>query len=177
MIKLNTLKGYEDVEDGYFLTKCLRVVSTRKNRLNKNGFLFMKILKDRDGYNTVFPRKKDGKTKTCRMCRLIALAFIENTENKPQVDHINRNKQDDSLGNLRWVTCRENSLNRGKSKQRHNVKKIDVILNGVVIDTLTAPEIVNKYNVRRTSIYQVLTPKSRAKSVKGYAFKYSECND
>lgn len=52
---------------------------------------------------------------------LLANAFIENIENKPFVDHINRIRSDNSLENLRWVTHQENICNRkahGKSKYR-----------------------------------------------------------
>jgi hypothetical protein len=44
--------------------------------------------------------------------RLVAETFIENADNKPQVDHIDRNKSNNNISNLRWVTNRENSVNR-----------------------------------------------------------------
>ena len=44
--------------------------------------------------------------------RLIALAFIPNPNNYPEVDHINQNKLDNRVENLRWVTKSMNAINR-----------------------------------------------------------------
>ena len=55
---------------------------------------------------------KENKHKTHRVHRLVALAFIPNPENKKEVDHIDRNKQNNNLTNLRWATHSENGLNK-----------------------------------------------------------------
>ena len=44
--------------------------------------------------------------------RLVALTFIPNPDNLPEVDHINNNRVDNNYLNLRWVSRSENNYNR-----------------------------------------------------------------
>lgn len=53
---------------------------------------------------------KHGSDKHLYVHRLLALAFIPNPRNKPEVNHKDGNKLDYSLGNLEWATSKENSL-------------------------------------------------------------------
>ena len=50
-------------------------------------------------------------SKAVAVARLVAKAFIPNPDNKPQVDHINRNRADNRVENLRWTTGKENIAN------------------------------------------------------------------
>lgn len=52
-----------------------------------------------------------GKTKLCKVHRLVAAAFIPNSENKPQIDHIDGNPSNNNVWNLRWATASENVCN------------------------------------------------------------------
>jgi hypothetical protein len=53
-----------------------------------------------------------GKKKKYTVHRLVALTFIPNPNNKKTVDHINRNRLDNRVINLRWATIGEQHINR-----------------------------------------------------------------
>lgn len=54
---------------------------------------------------------KNGQSKSIPLHIIIAKAFIQNPENKFYVDHIDTNKNNFYIGNLRWVTAKENANN------------------------------------------------------------------
>jgi hypothetical protein len=59
---------------------------------------------------------KDGKQKTFKIHRLVAIHYIPNPENKREVDHINRDRKDNRVQNLKWATSSENQQNTGIRK-------------------------------------------------------------
>lgn len=50
--------------------------------------------------------------KHIRVNRMVAVAFIPNPDNKPEVDHIDHDRTNNNVENLRWVTHKENLQNR-----------------------------------------------------------------
>lgn len=80
--------------------------------LGKRGYLIVGLF-DRD------------KTRTRPIHRLIAEAFIPNTEGKSCIDHVNTIRTDNRIENLRWVTPKENSNNPiTLKKSRESCKKL-----------------------------------------------------
>jgi hypothetical protein len=62
------------------------------------------------GYRSVF-LYADGNGSRCTFHRLVAEAFIPNPDDKCQVDHIDRDKSNNHVSNLRWATQSENCIN------------------------------------------------------------------
>ena len=62
------------------------------------------------------------KCKHVPLHRIIAMAFIPNPLNKPQIDHINTIKTDNRIENLRWVTLKENMNNPLTRKHASNAR-------------------------------------------------------
>ena len=90
--------------------------------VSKDTLLILKVGKD--GYYEIALRKLGSRTKYCfRIHRLVAIAFSEKPENwkELQIDHIDRNKQNNVITNLRWVTSQENNDNRKDTCWSRNV--------------------------------------------------------
>lgn len=106
------IKGYE----GYFKISNLgRVVAVERYVKRGNGLRYCKerIVPhhlNHFGYPCV-TLCKENKSKEHPVHRLIMEAFVPNPENKPHIDHINTDKTDFRISNLRWVTPKENSNN------------------------------------------------------------------
>lgn len=82
----------------------------------------LKQVPDGKGYMMVW-LYKNKKRQMYKVHRLVAKAFIPNTENKPEVDHINGVKDDNRVENLRWVTSKENFHNPITYKRNADSKR------------------------------------------------------
>ena len=105
--------------EGHFISKSGKIFSTKKNR-------FLSISVKKDGYCLV-GLFINNKMALRYMHILLAKQFIPNPENKPEVNHIDFNKANNSLNNLEWTTHRENvmhSVNNGKWNDLSNYHEI-----------------------------------------------------
>ena len=80
---------------------------------NKKTNKFIKTHYDRDGYERI-KISNNGISKNFGVHRLVAMHYLDNPNNYNEVDHINRNKADNRLENLRWANRSMNMKNRRK---------------------------------------------------------------
>lgn len=108
MIRINTLEGYSDVKDSYFISK--------DGFVHNNG----RVLKNSMGkwYYRVNLSISPKKYKTAYIHRLVALAYIPNSDVLlTDVNHIDEDKTNNSISNLEWVTKKQNA-NHGTRNYR-----------------------------------------------------------
>ncbi len=104
MDEFTTIKNYPDYE----MTICgkIRNVKTKrilKPRLDKiKGYLKVNLYKDKKMY-------------TIEIHRLVGVNLISNPNNLKYIDHIDRNRLNNNVKNLRWSTLYDNMSNRGHS--------------------------------------------------------------
>ena len=105
------IKGYEG---RYQVSNLGRVKSLNYNHTKKEKIL--KLKPNRKGYFEVF-LYKNGERRAFKVHRLVALHFIPNPNNYPQVNHKDENKQSNCVDNLEWCTNKYN-MNYGTRSKR-----------------------------------------------------------
>ncbi|KAA6372376.1 MAG: hypothetical protein EZS28_032097 [Streblomastix strix] len=87
-----------------------------------------KIYTEKSGYKQV---SINGKT--MGLHRLVAIQIIPTDDVTKQVDHKNQNRSDNSLINLRWLSRRDNCLNRTKPQRQHiTYNYLDILPTGCI---------------------------------------------
>jgi hypothetical protein len=180
--------GYE----GYYQVSNLgRVRSVdRTVRCRGNVFRSGKVRSLGNGTNgyIVVVLYKDGHSSTRSVHRIVAEAFIPNPKNLPVIDHINGDKHDNRVDNLRWATQAQNiqysidnktfDIDKRKRilidgelwKKAVEVTRHSVIRNdGIVYSSVT--EAASALGCSRRAITLVLNGTN--KTCRGYTFKYA----
>jgi hypothetical protein len=89
------------------------------NVVNDETKRVLKVHITKKGYRRFGLQTDEGRIKMMLGHCLVALAFIPNPEQKQQVDHIDRNKTNNHICNLRWATNSENQVNTGMRKRKN----------------------------------------------------------
>lgn len=186
------IKGYKGL---YQVSNLGRVKSLERyqqnhSKLQKVEEKLKTIHTKSNGYQYV-QLYKDNIMKNLHIHRLVAQAFIPNPENKPQINHIDGNKQNNNIDNLEWSTSNENNkhkwdigLQKPSKKQsiitkgnnrKYKSKPIDQLdLNGNYIRTwLNAHEASRQLGIDRSTISQCCRGGRRNKTAGGYKWRFA----
>jgi transposase len=123
------------------------------------------VLQERIGYYRIQLKADDGTKNTLLVHRLVALAFIPNPENKPEVNHIDGNKLNNDVSNLEWTTKHENMKhahllklrdNNGTGNPRNLLTEKEVLdIYDKLLDGARVSDLATSYNVSRPTISDI----------------------
>lgn len=103
------IKGYP----GYQISNQGRIWSTKSNR-------YLQPFLNNAGYRVINIQAINGKRKGELIHRLVALHFVENPNRYTEVDHLDKDKENNNADNLRWCTRSENNKNRNHYTWKKN---------------------------------------------------------
>lgn len=168
--------GFEDYEiSNYGVVRRIRY----NNAGNKKQYTIPYYIKpklDKDGY-VKYTLCKKQKNKSIFAHKLVALNFIPNPENKPQVNHIDGNKENNYVGNLEWNTIQENNLHALRTGLRNmkNNKMSKVVIQkdkeGNIIQEYKSSGDAGRINNFHSSHIRDCC-RGRLKTYKGFIWEY-----
>lgn len=163
-VKLNTIEGLEHLKSYYEIEEDGTLYGYRgrkmANTLGNHGYV----------YNTL--STEQGRKNFLRH-RLVALAFIENTENKAEINHLNEDKTNNHVENLEWSTRAEN-INHGTGTERSTQSRSKPVI-GTCIKTGKKIEFPSTNEAGRQGFDQGDISRccnGKQKTSKGFTWKY-----
>lgn len=175
-MELREIKGFEGryaaSEDGRIFSLCdcfgNKQLKEKKQYTNKHGYKCMMFY-------------KQGKKKHMTVHRAVALAFLDNPDNLPQINHIDGNKENNSVSNLEWCNASHNvqhaydtGLNvphespwKGcKSKDHPRAKPVLLKRNDVSVCFLSAHDANIFLNTSKSAVAQAINRNNMCKGWK-----------
>jgi hypothetical protein len=117
----------------------------------------LKPTKKRNGYYYVCLTTETGKIKTMMIHRLVALVFIPNPNQYPQINHIDCNKLNNNVSNLEWCSHTQNLQDASRhkllpgNKTNHGKLNVEQIIK-IRSSNLSIRKLALIYNVSRREI-------------------------
>ena len=145
------ITGYSD----YFVTDEGIVISSKygkrrvlKQRVNSKGYLCVNL-------------SNNGKITTRAVHRLVAEAFLENTQSLPMINHKDGNKFNNHIDNLEWCTALHNSreavrlgLIKGKKLLSH--EEADKIKDMYLKSNMSQRKFSSRFSISRFTLSRIL---------------------
>ena len=168
------VKGYEGLYEVSNLGRVKSLVVCRWGKYTERDLILKAQKNPRTGRYAV-GLHMGGKTKLATVYRLVATAFVNGSDGKSEVNHIDGDKTNDVASNLEWVTGQENKAHARltglcKNAQVANVERRKPVRrsDGAVYES--AYSAASDIGVSVCSIRDVL--KGRARACKGFEFEY-----
>lgn len=172
------IKGFEH---RYMISNKGRVLSIGRVLTAKDGFVrnypnkFLKLKPHKsNGYCYARLYKDDGKTyEHISVHRLVALHFIENSNNLPVVNHIDTNRSNNNIGNLEWVTVAQNLTHHGchlRGGEKRKKKVFQYKDNGEFVQAWTSVRDAQEYGFNVNMVRKVCL--GYRKRYKGFRWSY-----
>ena len=155
--------GYEGL---YEVSNWGRVKSLNYNHSGKEKIL--KPVTYKSGYLYVV-LSKNNKRKHFLIHRLVAEAFIPNTDNLPQVNHKDENPLNNVVSNLEWCTSSYN-INYGTRNEKISKKVLQYDLEGNFIREWVSTRECGRNGYNYSSVAACC--RGKRKKYKGFIFKY-----
>lgn len=157
-------KNVEDYDGSYQVSDMGRVASKKLS-----DKIILKSSLDSDGYKQVV-LSKNNIQKTIKVHRLVALAFIDNPDNLPQINHLDGDKSNNKTDNLEWISISDNISHAFRTGLKVSLKGSQ-IGNSVLIEKdvknirnlkgkISNKEIAEQYRVSTATVSNILNLKS-----------------
>jgi len=124
----------------YYVSSCGKVFGCKGNE--------MKQTVTNRGYKRI-TLSIDGKEERWSVHRLVALLFVPNPEQKPQVNHIDGNKENNDASNLEWCTASENNKHAFRTGLKKNLVKGKYGKDHIASKPIVCVETGRVYNCQR----------------------------
>lgn len=108
----------------YIISNMGRVFTKNRNKVLKPFLCPIKSRENKVLYFIVKLTNKFGAVKNMFVHRVVALAFVENAENKPIIHHIDHNELNNRADNLMWVTADEHRELHRKEAEKNKGKDV-----------------------------------------------------
>lgn len=143
-------------------------------RVKKTGKIRKFVVNKNTGYSMVMLRR-NHKYYNKYVHRIVCQTFIANAQGLPEVDHVNHNRTDNRVENLRWSSRHENMFARGKyyTYRYKPIQQIDAETGAVVAMWNDYVEAGKGFGIRPNRIAQVLDPEETGHlTLFGFIFRF-----